>query len=492
MRDRHPPDEAVQHQRRPREPLPERRRAGTSSATSTASTSSTRRTSSRTASASTRTRRWRTSPSGRPPTSTARARMVERDKNHPSIIVWSLGNEAGDGVNFEATYAWIKRRDPSRPGAVRAGRADARTPTSTPRCTRGHPSAEATTRSQPQTRPLILCEYAHAMGNSVGNLQDYWDVIQSSPAPAGRLHLGLGRPGAREDDAVGRALLRGRRRPGRRRRHDAARSHAAPACLRGEEGLPVRQGRADRLGRGPVPHHEPARLHPTGRVRHLLAPRGRRARRRRRPASAPRHSASIVGRGPAHASRDDRQRGVLPHVQRSSGHIDATHRARLRTGVGPVSGSRPASGHRPAGQAGERHDPARRLRGRGRGARRRVHRHLRQTRRHAAVARVPGCRTDSVGPGTRLLAGADRQRPGQQDARAPGRLAARRPGSAHRVGDRRHAVALVCRRDRRVGACRPATLRTRLGTRSLATERSKSPTPSCLASQACRSCRASA
>ena len=42
-------------------------------------------------------------------------RMVERDKNHPSIIVWSLGNEAGDGVNFEATYAWIKRRDPSRP-----------------------------------------------------------------------------------------------------------------------------------------------------------------------------------------------------------------------------------------------------------------------------------------------------------------------------------------------------------------------------------------
>ena len=50
-------------------------------------------------------------------------RMVERDKNHPSVIIWSLGNEAGDGVNFQATYAWIKQRDPSRPDPVRAGRA---------------------------------------------------------------------------------------------------------------------------------------------------------------------------------------------------------------------------------------------------------------------------------------------------------------------------------------------------------------------------------
>jgi beta-galactosidase len=102
-------------------------------------------------------------------------RMVERDKNHPSIITWSLGNEAGDGVNFEATYRWLKERDATRP--VQYEMADLRPHTDifAPMYARIHVlKAYAAAK---RGRPLILCEYAHAMGNSVGNLQDYWDVI---------------------------------------------------------------------------------------------------------------------------------------------------------------------------------------------------------------------------------------------------------------------------------------------------------------------------
>jgi beta-galactosidase len=106
-------------------------------------------------------------------------RMVERDKNHPSVIIWSLGNEGGDGVNFQATADWIHQRDPSRPvqyeRAIREPHVDiyapmyARIP---------HLLDWA---SEPRTRPLIMCEYAHAMGNSVGNLRDYWEVIYAHP-----------------------------------------------------------------------------------------------------------------------------------------------------------------------------------------------------------------------------------------------------------------------------------------------------------------------
>ncbi len=103
-------------------------------------------------------------------------RMVERDKNHASVIIWSLGNEAGDGTNFEATYAWIKQRDPGRP--VQYEMADLRPHTDIfcPMYARIHTLADYA--AQKRERPLILCEYAHAMGNSVGNLQDYWDVIE--------------------------------------------------------------------------------------------------------------------------------------------------------------------------------------------------------------------------------------------------------------------------------------------------------------------------
>jgi beta-galactosidase len=105
-------------------------------------------------------------------------RMVERDKNHPSIIIWSLGNEAGDGLNFRTTYAWIKRRDPSRPVQYEPAGLEAHTDIYAPMYARI--PALKRYAGRPQIRPLIMCEYAHAMGNSVGNLQDYWDVILSS------------------------------------------------------------------------------------------------------------------------------------------------------------------------------------------------------------------------------------------------------------------------------------------------------------------------
>ncbi|MDP6371428.1 MAG: glycoside hydrolase family 2 TIM barrel-domain containing protein [Vicinamibacterales bacterium] len=107
------------------------------------------------------------------------ARMVERDKNHPSVIIWSLGNESGDGVNFEATYAWVRQRDPSRPVQYEMADTRAHTDIFAPMYARIH-TLEAWA-AEPRDRPLVLCEYAHAMGNSVGNLQDYWDVIYASP-----------------------------------------------------------------------------------------------------------------------------------------------------------------------------------------------------------------------------------------------------------------------------------------------------------------------
>ncbi len=102
-------------------------------------------------------------------------RMVERDKNHPSIIIWSLGNEAGDGINFEATSAWVHARDPSRPVQYEMAGTKSHTDIFAPMYARLD-VLEAWV-AEPRRQPLILCEYAHAMGNSVGNLQDYWDLI---------------------------------------------------------------------------------------------------------------------------------------------------------------------------------------------------------------------------------------------------------------------------------------------------------------------------
>lgn len=90
-------------------------------------------------------------------------RVVERDKNHPSVIIWSMGNEAGNGVNFEAVYTWIHEFDPSRP--VHYERAGEHWNTDIV-CPMYPWSYLERYGSQVQDRPLIMCEYSHAMGNS--------------------------------------------------------------------------------------------------------------------------------------------------------------------------------------------------------------------------------------------------------------------------------------------------------------------------------------
>lgn len=110
-------------------------------------------------------------------------RMVERDKNHPSVIVWSLGNEAGDGSNFVSAYRWIKSRDTSRPVQYEPARYNDHTDIVCPMYKNISFLQEYADTTIP--KPLILCEYAHAMGNSVGNLRDYWDVIRSHPGLQG-------------------------------------------------------------------------------------------------------------------------------------------------------------------------------------------------------------------------------------------------------------------------------------------------------------------
>ncbi len=104
--------------------------------------------------------------------------VVERDKNHPCVILWSMGNEAGDGVNFDTCYNWIHFRDSSRPvhyeRALKGRNTDVFCPM--------YAGVDYIRKyaSKPQEKPLIMCEYAHAMGNSSGNLKEYWDVIEAN------------------------------------------------------------------------------------------------------------------------------------------------------------------------------------------------------------------------------------------------------------------------------------------------------------------------
>ncbi len=103
-------------------------------------------------------------------------RMVERDKNHPCIIMWSLGNESGDGVNFNATYDFIKSRDLTRPVHYERAEGGRNSDLECPMYSPIQYLVQYAGKIRP--KPLIMCEYAHAMGNSTGNLQDYWDVIE--------------------------------------------------------------------------------------------------------------------------------------------------------------------------------------------------------------------------------------------------------------------------------------------------------------------------
>ncbi len=110
-------------------------------------------------------------------------RMFYRDRNHPSIIIWSLGNEAGHGKIFKQTYEWLKENDPTRPVQYEPAGFNKYTDIYCPM----YPSPESLVRyaeNNPQ-KPAIMIEYCHAMGNSVGNLQDYWDIIEKYPVLQG-------------------------------------------------------------------------------------------------------------------------------------------------------------------------------------------------------------------------------------------------------------------------------------------------------------------
>lgn len=104
-------------------------------------------------------------------------RMVERDKNHPSVIIWSLGNEAGNGVCFDATYDWTKAKDPTRPVQYERARTGRNTDIFCPMYREIPEMLEYVIELR--DKPMIQCEYAHSMGNSTGNFQDYWDVIEA-------------------------------------------------------------------------------------------------------------------------------------------------------------------------------------------------------------------------------------------------------------------------------------------------------------------------
>ncbi|WP_430814679.1 glycoside hydrolase family 2 TIM barrel-domain containing protein [Carboxylicivirga sp. RSCT41] len=105
--------------------------------------------------------------------------MVERDKNFPSVIIWSLGNEAGSGQNFEATAAWIKERDNSRLVQYEQAWLESYTDIVCPMYYKIEQMEEFLTLND--HRPMIQCEYSHAMGNSNGNLMDYWKLIRKEP-----------------------------------------------------------------------------------------------------------------------------------------------------------------------------------------------------------------------------------------------------------------------------------------------------------------------
>lgn len=105
-------------------------------------------------------------------------RMFETDKNHPSIIVWSLGNECGNGPVFYDGYDWLKKVDSTRPVQFEQAGENRNTDIVAPMYP-GIKSMKEYANSD-KNRPYIMCEYSHAMGNSNGNFQEYWDIINSS------------------------------------------------------------------------------------------------------------------------------------------------------------------------------------------------------------------------------------------------------------------------------------------------------------------------
>ncbi len=105
--------------------------------------------------------------------------LVERDKNHASVILWSLGNECGNGPIFHETYNWIKERDKTRLVQFEQAGEQENTDVVCPMYPPMNYIKEYAARKQ-VIRPFIMCEYSHAMGNSSGNFKEYWDIINNS------------------------------------------------------------------------------------------------------------------------------------------------------------------------------------------------------------------------------------------------------------------------------------------------------------------------
>ena len=149
------------------------------------------------------TARWATTPSGRPPTWTARCAWSSATRTTRRSSSGRWATRPATASTSRPPSAWIKQRDPSRPVQYEQAGLQAAHRHRTCRCTRRR-AAIAEYASKPQTRPLILCEYAHAMGNSTGNFREYWDLFYSKPQLQGGFDLGLGRPGHPHAHPAGR------------------------------------------------------------------------------------------------------------------------------------------------------------------------------------------------------------------------------------------------------------------------------------------------
>ncbi|MBW7452558.1 glycoside hydrolase family 2 TIM barrel-domain containing protein [Paenibacillus sepulcri] len=114
-------------------------------------------------------------------------RMIERDKNHPSVVIWSMGNESGYGANHMSMAKWTKARDNSRPVHYEGsdprhlGSPDTAVLDMESRMYSSPAYIEAYAKDENSTKPMFMCEYSHAMGNGPGDLKDYWDVIYKYP-----------------------------------------------------------------------------------------------------------------------------------------------------------------------------------------------------------------------------------------------------------------------------------------------------------------------
>ena len=225
--------------------------------------------------------------------------MVERDKNHPSVILWSLGNESGYGPNHDAAAGWVRARDPTRPlhyeGAISARldrRPAAARPTSSARCTPHVDEIVAWARARRRPAPADPVRVLARDGQLATAAWPTTTPPSSARRPPGRLHLGVDRPRHPADDARRPRVLGLRRRLRRRaqrrellrRRARLARPHAAlPRSQRAEVPRRAARGRAPRRPRT-LPHPQPQ---PVAGARSPARASGRR-RAARRAASSPR------------------------------------------------------------------------------------------------------------------------------------------------------------------------------------------------------------